>query len=285
MSDLALAVTGLIVASLATFAVTWRAARRLGPTTCHLLAILTLFLMAGYIAFVWDKLWLVRWLPVSSLIVVANWFPILTAVLAALVWRRTEVHPWRRTLNVSALFAAATFSVAAPLWGDAPECGDQWLDQSICLQTTDRTCSPACAATLLKSHGIPATEQEMAELCLTRRGTTWMGLYRGLKRKTEGTGWDVEVRDCSLAELRQMAASSPVILRVGLERQANVSVDFQRELGWRPGLSHSIVLLKFGATDLVEVADPSPDVGREHWPIDELRTLWRGQAIRLVPRH
>lgn len=284
MSDLALAVLALIVVSLATFALCWHATRRMGRTACHCLAILALLVMVGYIVFVWDHLWLVRWLPVSSLIVAANWFPILTAVLAALVWRRTEGHPWRRTLDVAALFAAAAFSVVAPLWGEAPVCGDQWLDESICLQTTDRTCSPACAATLLKSHGIPASEQEMAELCLTRRGTTWMGLYRGLKRKTAGTDWDVEVCECSLDELRQMSAAAPVILRVGLERKTTVSVDFQRELGWRPGLSHSVVLLKFGASDLVEVADPSPDVGREHWQVDELRTLWHGQAIRLVRR-
>lgn len=284
MSDLMLAMLVLVVLSVATFFLVWRATDRRGRATCHLLAILTLALMGAYIVFVWDQLWLVRWIPVSSLVVASNWFPILTSILAALVWRRTEGHPWRRTLDVTALFAAAALSVAAPLWGRAPECGDRWLDHTICLQTTDSTCSPACAATLLKSYGIAATEQEMAELCLTRRGTTWMGLYRGLKCKTRGTAWDVEVVDCSLEDLRRMSTTSPVILRVGLERETTVNVDFQRELGWRPGLSHSVVLLKFGPAGVAEVADPSPEIGREQWPIEELRTLWRGQAIRLVHR-
>ena len=78
-----------------------------------------------------------------------------------------------------------------PLLGRTPACSERWDELGTCLQTTDYTCSPACAATLLKKYGIAATEQEMAELCLTRRGTSWQGLYRGLKLKTAGTDWDV----------------------------------------------------------------------------------------------
>src|SRR5260221_7046371 len=44
--------------------------------------------------------------------------------------------------------------------------------------------------TTLFRSGISATEQEMADLCITRRGTYWQGLYRGLKLKTAGTLWE-----------------------------------------------------------------------------------------------
>ncbi|TXT34003.1 MAG: hypothetical protein FD138_1754 [Planctomycetota bacterium] len=94
----------------------------------------------------------------------------------------------------------------------------------------------------------------MAELCLTRRGTNWMGLYRGLKKKTAGTDWDVEVFTGSADELQSLG--SPAILSVGLARVDQADLFFQTELGWRPGMRHSVVLLKF-VTDLVEIGEPT----------------------------
>jgi len=126
----------------------------------------------------------------------------------------------------------------------------------------------------------------MAELCLTRRGTTWQGLYHGLKRKTAGTRWDVEVTQLDFASLRSLAeqSGSPMLLRVGLASNAQVSPEFERELGWRPGTGHSVVLLRFLSNEMVEVADPTPGIGREQWTVDEFQTLWDGQIVRLVPR-
>ena len=49
----------------------------------------------------------------------------------------------------------------------------------------------------------------MAELCLTRRGTSWMGLYRGLKLKTEGTPWKVEMVSDRL--LAMQSAQQPAL--------------------------------------------------------------------------
>ncbi len=286
MADLYLSLLVMTVFSLAMFAAVRRATRGFSPQGVNRTAVAVVGLIVGYILLVWDRWWLARVFPYSSLIVVGNWFPLWAATLAALVWHRTTGHPWRRAVDVLALAAVAVFSLVAPFLGAAPECGADWQEGRFCLQTTPVTCTPASAATLLRFHGIDASEQEMAELCLTRRGTTWQGLYHGLKRKTAGTRWDVEVTQPDFASLRSLAeqSGSPMLLRVGLASNAQVSPEFERELGWRPGTGHSVVLLRFLSNEMVEVADPTPGIGREQWTVDEFQTLWDGQIVRLVPR-
>jgi hypothetical protein len=165
--------------------------------------------------------------------------------------------------------------------GAPPHCTDVWTD-GVSRQSTDATCSAAAAATLLRAHDIPATEREMAELCLTRRqGTNWQGLYRGLKLKTAGTPWDVEVFHCNLREL-QATLSGPAILTVQLGPN-QTDQRYIDDFGWIPGLSHSAVLFRFSPDGLlVEMGDPS--VGREEWSTDDLRILWTGKGMRLVRR-
>ena len=157
----------------------------------------------------------------------------------------------------------------------------RWDTTGACIQTTAYTCSPAAAATLLKMHGINATEQEMADLCLTRRGTSWPGLYRGLKLKTENTGWDVEVLEGTIDEICRVKMNGPCILSVGLESNARVDASFSEEYGWTPGVNHSVVLLSSDARG-VEVIDPSQAFTHERWDYSTLRLLWRGMAVRLV---
>ncbi|MFO0906559.1 MAG: hypothetical protein U0939_26380 [Pirellulales bacterium] len=285
MADLYLSLVVMTVLSAAMFAMVQRASRRLSPSALNASAVLVVVLMVAYILLVWDRWWLSRLFPYANLIVVGNWFPLWSAALAALIWRRTAHQPWRRACDVGALAVVALFSLVAPFLGRPPECGAEWMEGRYCLQTTPVTCTPASAATLLRHYGIDATEQEMAELCLTRRGTTWQGLYHGLKRKTAGTAWDVEVSRIDLASLQALSSQSaePLLLRVGLSAGAEVGPEFERELGWRPGTGHSVVFLRFLAHNMVEVADPTPGIGREQWTVEEFKTLWDGQVVRLVP--
>ena len=51
---------------------------------------------------------------------------------------------------------------------------------------------------------------------------------------------------------------------------------------WLPGQAHSVVYLGNLTDDLLIVGDPT--VGRELWRRHELRTLWTGRGLRLVPR-
>lgn len=280
MGDIYLGLLILAVLSAATFGVGRAIGRRVSSRACNGLSFVAVIALAGYILFLWDQTVLVQWLPFSNLIVLGNWFPLEAGFLGGLASTQRSLPVWRRGLTVACLQLAGAVVAVFPLVGESPLCGNAWSD-GICLQTTKQTCSAAAAATLLTLHGIDATEQEMAELCLTRRGTNWMGLYRGLKMKTAGTDWDVEVFTGSPEGLRSL--NGPAVLSVGLEREARVDRIYQAELGWRPGLRHSVVLLGF-VTDLIEIGEPTPDVGRERWTQQDLQALYLGQGMRLIRR-
>jgi ABC-type bacteriocin/lantibiotic exporter with double-glycine peptidase domain len=222
-------------------------------------------------------------LPFASLIVLGNWFLPVMGFLAGIVWRRVPGGVWRKSISVVALGVSGGYATLAPLLGRAPDCRDNW-EHGVCVQTTNKTCTPACAATLLSWHGIPAREQEMAELCLTRDGTTWQGLYRGLKLKTVGTPWDVQVVQCESERLKELSGS-PLILSVGLERDVSADREYETEWGWTPGVRHSVVLRGFTVDGQAEIADPAPNSTFERWSPETLRVLWRGTAVRLVPRN
>ncbi len=258
-------------------------AQRVSRRSANFLAALTFVGLAAYIIGLWDQVRLAQWLPFSNVIVLGNWFPLAAGFLGGLAFELSPRPGIRRLMPAASIQLAAVAAVIWPLIGSAPVCGNAWHSSGTCLQTTEKTCSAASATTLLKLHGIAATEQEMAELCLTRNGTHWMGVYRGLKKKTAGTAWDVEPFECSAEML--LARYEPAILSVGLPSQGPVDPMYRNEWGWAAGARHSVVLLGFIARgQLAEVAEPSLDVGRECWTIDELRTLYRGQGLRLVRR-
>ncbi len=282
-SDLILGCT--IVAALAAGLFLWtvRATCGFPSRTMNLLAILSASALLWYIQNLWYDVRLALWMPVAALVVLGNWLPLFAAVLAGLAWRSASGSRWRQVLLTGAMLATGSFALAYPLLGSAPKCGHKWDKLGTCLQTTKLTCSPACAATLLAQHGIESSEQEMAELCLTRQGTSWQGLYRGLKLKTAGTPWDVQIVCCRPDELPQHA-TGPMILSVGLEAGERADTDFTREFGWVPGVNHSVIVTGFTRSGVATIADPSIEMSREQWDRPMLATLWRGYAIRLVPR-
>jgi hypothetical protein len=170
-----------------------------------------------------------------------------------------------------------------------PRCHKMWArrrngDEVVCLQTRTSTCAPAAAATLLNAYGIPATEQEMAYLCLsTEYGTTLHGLYRGLKIKTAGTEWDVEVFRSDVDRLREF--KRPVLLlQLRLPEGTPPDSRYRDEWGWQPGVSHAAVLFEFLPGGLfLRVGDPA--VGVERWSLKALEDLWHREGVRLVRRN
>ncbi len=280
MGDIYLGLAVMIVLSAGLFFVVKQVTKAVPRFACDGLALLTVAGMVYYIFTIWDHVLLARLLPFSNLIVVGTWFLPAAGLLGGLVWRRVPGGWFRKGLFVFALAIAAFFATVSPFRGDAPKCHDEW-DGDVCIQTSGHTCSAACAATLLKSYGIKTTEQEMAELCLTRQGTHWKGLYRGLKMKTSGTAWDVEVFECSLDELREKA-TEPIILSVELEKGADVRPIYEEKWGWIPGQPHSAVMFKYIRDNLISMGDPA--VGREPWTRQDLKVLWHGQGFRLVKR-
>lgn len=285
MSDIYLGLAISALLSVFLFLLCARLSSRISGRLSNLLALASLLFLLLYIRDLWNSQLLSRVLPYSNLIVVGNWLTLSVSTLGGLAWSRIPGLFYRKTLYVGTLMGVAAYSLVHPILGSVPKCRDEWKN-GVCRQSTMATCSPASAATLLKWYGISTNEQEMAELCLTRKeGTHWQGLFRGLKLKTEGTPWTVEWFSADSFEvLRQKTSQGPVILSVGLPRNTRSDSLYIRDWGWLPGVSHSVVLFSFLEPDMVRIGDPSVDDGKENWTNSDLSVLWQGRGMRLVAR-
>ena len=125
----------------------------------------------------------------------------------------------------------------------------------LCLQTSVYTCAPAAAAMYLDRLGVPATEAEMAALCVTRRdGTTDAGVARGLRRKLPGRC--VRVEAPRFEDLR-----APALVSILL-----------------PGrVGHAVLVERIGP-DGVTLADPGH--GRWRTSRADFEARWQGSSIR-----
>lgn len=82
-----------------------------------------------------------------------------------------------------------------PRWGAFQ---DRW-SEGVCLQTSESSCGPACASTLLRQLGKPATEKEIAQASFTSRsGTENWYLARALRQRGVKVRFRV-IRDANIA--------------------------------------------------------------------------------------
>lgn len=288
MEDLRLAIALMALLSVSTFAVTSRMLRRASAMLLDTLAVVTLVLIGAYIYLVWGQLWIVNWIPLPSVIILANWFPILLAMLAAIWWTRMAASSRLRRLPAQiALIAMAVGSVLYVIPQAPPECGDEWIPPEppvpfrICRQTTPLTCSAASVATMLECLGIPATEAEMSKLCLTRGGTTWLGMYHGLSIKLMGSEFHARFFEGEVDDLVKLTATRPVLLCCQLDEQtAEKMPDYKEAAGWIPGVLHSVVC--FGQIDGVFlIGDPS-QYRLERWSRRDVINLWTGTGLTIT---
>lgn len=226
--------------------------------------LLMTFVMGVYLTCLWDAPILVKLLPYSGVIILGNWLPVVASWFAGVCSSTVGIPAWRRVVFSAGLMGLSVYSLMSPLIGESPRCMNVEFERILEFQTTDQTCSAACAASLLRLHGIDATEKELTELCLTREGTHWMGVYRGLMLKTAGTEWTVVVERLSGEELAG-AGRAPGVL----------SLTFHGRAAYRPlgtesaqNTGHSVVSLGMDDAGALRVFDPSPDFGFETW--DEL---------------
>ncbi|CAA9435839.1 MAG: hypothetical protein AVDCRST_MAG64-3815 [uncultured Phycisphaerae bacterium] len=284
MNDLYFAMLVVGFVSLGALALALFVGNRVSRKAATALCVLVVGLIVAHVLWVSDRPWVARALPVSGVIVLGNGLPPLVAMLAGLAWRLIPGNVARRAVLLGALLVACGHRSLAPVLaaaGPPPQTRDRWRND-VCLQTSPATCSAAAAATLLRAHGIATTEAEMARLCLTREGgTAAHGLYRGLKLKTAGTAWDVEVFDTDAAGLRASAPAA-AILTVRLDPVPGIDPRYEQLWGWTPGVQHTVVFFRFTPDGKVEMGDPS--VGREHWSAKDLGVLWHGEGMRLVRR-
>ena len=238
-------------------------------------------LIFWYMSCLWDRPLLTQWLPWSSAIILGNWLPIIACFLVGVCMRTSSVRTWRKALLAVTTFSFAGYSLASPLLGEPPKCLFTSSGQSLLVQSCEETCSPASAATLLRLHGIAAGEGEMARLCLTRSGTHWLGVYRGLKLKTEGTEWDVVAEDFVPRLKQPFEEFRPGVLSLGFSSRPGSQLF---DSGFRDSTGHSVVLLEQTRSGQLRVFDPSPEFGFETWGPGFPGDIRSAVLLRLVPR-
>lgn len=284
MTDIYFGMCLMLLLAAACFALTRRAVRGLPLVACDLLACLIVAAICAYIRWLWDDVRMARWLPFSNLIVVGNWYLPLAGILAGLAWQRIEQSPPRRWAVLLLLLASSLYASIKPVWGVPPRCEQQWDETPggrLYYQTTHSTCAAAAAATMLSLHGISTNEQEMAELCLTRDGTTWKGLFRGLLLKTSSSPWTVEAFQGNFKDLVRIA-ERPIVLCARLPGNHPRALAYQREWGWIPDTAHTVVMIRSVRPGEFVVHDPV--AGSEIWTEEEIQALWTGNGMRFVPR-
>jgi hypothetical protein len=234
-----------------------------------------------------DWAWRAMALGLPDLVFLTNQSLATACVLAVILWRSAKTAAERRRAWVlgGLLVCASLWSYAwyfAPLPDGLTGKPDA---TGFCKQTTPDSCSAAAAATLLAQHGISTNEEEMAELCLTRRGfgTTPLGLYRGLTLKAAAKGLrPVPILANDVAELGRR--NQPAITTVGLQRGAPPEVEAKMlEYGWGYDFRHDVVALTADpAGAWIEVADPS--YGKERWPTKDIEYIWDRWVLVLTTR-
>ncbi len=237
--------------------------------------------MLAYLNWIWDQPLLAKLFPFSSAIILGNWFPVAGAFFAGICSQTSRVNRARRIVFVTTLLSLCGYSLVNPLLGRSPDCQPQTsADRLMEFQTTDQTCSAACAAGLLKLHGIEATEDELSRLCLTREGTHWLGIYRGLKLKTAGTEWNVIVEEVPKDQLLTHQNLTG-ILALSFVNDASRTLD----TGFCNQIGHTVVC--FGTTNIntVGVFDPSPDFGFESWNERVVDGIEKAILFRLESRN
>lgn len=282
MWDIYLGTLFIIAMSAVVFWVGVRACISCSARVSGLLALAAVVFIFEFWRCLHGQLTLAKLLPFSNVIVIGNWIPLGAALLAGILWGKRNLKRSRRLTTCCILCLIALYALVECLLDETPPIHELWTRDGVCLQSDEASCSACSAATLLRHHGIPSSEEEMVALCLTsRRGTRPLGLYRGLKIKTRNTGWRVEVFKTDMEGLPSIL-SSPAILPMRLDRGADVDPRYERKWGWRPGVAHTVIVYGFTDDGAVRVADPT--VGREEWDVESLKILWHGEGLRLVKR-
>ena len=283
MDDLALAAAGLAGLALVSFSIGLQTSTRWPARRTAALAIIVLAALLVFL-FRYHGTWqIARVLPYSGAIVLGNWIPVGAAFFAGIMLGQRETPRWRRYCLACLILLASSYSVACSFLGHLPVRHRFSRQYTATEQGRQSSCGACCAANLLQHHGIDANEDELVGLCLTSyRGSPALGLYRGLKRKTADTDWDVEVVTCTADEL--IRTRGPLLIRVWIPTilrldHRGLSPEFGRRA------QHAVLLMDAHDDDHIQILDPAvPDDRRRNWDIARLRGCWPGEALRLVRR-
>ena len=280
MSDLIIAVSILACLSLFAFAAGIKTGCHPAENHRRFIEIVATALMMSYLAFLWNRPILTKWLPTSALIIAGNWLPVWGSFFLGIYIKSKNISLARRVVIGGFMLTIVAYSGCAPLLGQTPTGACTSSNGNVLQeQTTPYTCSAACAVSLLRLHGLDATEDELAKLCLTREGTHWLGLYRGMVLKTQGTEWMVTVTEVDSDTVQQMDALC--ILAINIDTSVFPE---QLDHGFNSEVGHSVVYLGRTMPQCITVFDPSPDYGIEDWDTRTISCVKSGVALKLVKR-
>lgn len=205
-----------------------------------------------------------RFLPWNWYPVVEHWwylFPAMLVIGAAIVTFYGSM--WKRdALLVVAACLLIQCGVIAVMMARTHELTGRVNAKGVCHQTSGYSCSAASAVALLHRYGVEATEREMAELCVTKAGssrfagTSDSGLMRGLRLKLGGRG----MPRITLPAYERIP--TPSLVAVQLTNQ----------------LSHSILITGV-APDHVKIVDPL--YGGGTIPRGQFERAWKKAAIHV----
>jgi hypothetical protein len=278
MADIYISVAIMLFAALLAAQGAYALARSGWRWTAVVLAMVCAAGLAVNVAYFRQSLWPVRLLPVTSVMVLGDPNPLLVAVLIGAGAAMMPGSPARRSVLLVPLGALCLWGSYGGFFLRTPPLEEHWTG-GVCRQTSQASCGPAAAATLLAAYGVSSSEAEMAELCLTSiDGTSSRGVYRGLKLKTRGMKLRVEPYIGTLAELVKL--DGPVLLFVRLDARPDVDPRYETRWGWKPGVAHVVVMYRRRADGRFVMGDPA--VGPELWDQKAMETLWHGQGIRLI---
>lgn len=286
--DLALTIYLLVFSAIVVF----RLGRRFGQGHQTLGQLLLVCGIVTAVLLAWRGGSSLRWavlVPHSSALLIANASVILIVGAAGILVGTQCLSIGREKVAAAGLCLTAIwfgcFSVIRPIWQPLHLSEKAVWRDGICLQSHEATCAPAAAATLLRLHGIHASERDMARACLTSsQGTLSLGTYRGLyvaagKNRAKPQAL-VCLPDSFPAEM--LDRNLPMLVHVDFEsllapsrvRHAERFSAISSEGG------HAVVILDRLADGSWLVADPA--TGKKKWSDDYFRSIWIGEGIYLA---
>lgn len=206
------------------------------------------------------------WLGAHWLIFIEVTGIVVPAVLLFAIAGRHVRTPGERRVITLMLPVCCMYFLRTGLWmvhPPVPELGPMRVERGVCRQSTSYTCVAASLVTLLRSHGIPATETEMARMSFTEvyGGTTDSRAVQALEAKLAGQPFKVHFEEMDYPEL--MVVPKPCVVAIR----------------WNYFTAHMVPVLDASAHWVV-LGDPSQGVRR--MPVDEFVRNWQNRGIYLT---
>ena len=217
----------------------------------------------------------------SSVLCWSNLTPIALGFSAGLASHTPGLRYRMRPVAALLLMLLAVGFVATPIarplfFPLSLDSNPKWQNE-VLMQSHRASCAPAAAVTLLRQHGIIASENELATACLSSQlGTAPLGLYRGLHLLADRHGFDAIVAD-KLPEGWLSKQQLPVAAIVQFEGLPGDR--FQTQFLGNRFSGHVVTIL--GRTDGGRWMIGDPAVGRVSWSEQELQARYCGEGIYL----